>query len=139
MLPDSWQPDWIRSKTIVGSYAIFGVPWLDYDHQDGFQTSRISGLLGEAVLNFGYWGIPFAFLVFGVVHRLMLAILAILNGALIFFAPLVMFLPMLMLFADLNNIAFFLIKNWALPILVVGTAAIAGSLKSDAARTEPAT
>jgi hypothetical protein len=115
ILFESWEPDWLRPKTVVGPLAQYVAG------STRFATSRIYGLTGEAILNFGYLAIPAVFFLYGLVHAFLLAALKRMDGALVFLAPLSIMLPVVLLFVDLDNLVVFFIVYWALPIFVVAT------------------
>jgi hypothetical protein len=123
-LPDALDPlpyDW--NKTVVGALAQFEIDpgaVLTADNEAGIASSRIYGLVGEALLNFGIVGAIVAFVLLGLVARWSILYA---NGpggwerALI--APVVSVLPILVLFYDLDNIIFRLIMILALPGLLL--------------------
>lgn len=114
VLFESWEPDWLRPKTVVG-------PLAQYVAGSARLGSRIYGLTGEAILNFGYLAIPVVFFLYGLVHAFLLAALNRMKGALVFLAPLAIMLPVVLLFVDLDNLVVFFVVYWALPIFVVAT------------------
>lgn len=87
----------------------------------GNLSSRVYGLSGEAMLNFGAWAVPIAFLVWGLftgaVSRWMRGWKPMDSRWLL--APLVVNLLFVLLVNDSDNVVFFLVKNGAVPILIV--------------------
>lgn len=122
ILPQSMRPDWIRAKSELGPIAMYNLPWSQ--PPEGLGASRMYGLGGEALLNFGVWGVAPAFFVFGVLHRLCTSIQSQLGGTARVLLPLVIIVPYLLQFFDLAQIVFFLIKNWMIPLLVIGVSMV---------------
>jgi hypothetical protein len=84
-------------------------------------SSRIYGLAGEAMLNFGPYGVPLAFVALGVVvgwSRQFLNMWHPLDVRWLLFPALVN-LAFVVLAGDLDNIVFFTIKNLCVPIAVL--------------------
>jgi hypothetical protein len=114
LLPGALRPD-VASKAELGSYALYGAAVND---ALAF-SSRIYGLLGESILNFGLWAVPLVFYLFG-----RLCVLAArrsrIEGASLegFTAPALIILPMLLLFYDSGNLVVFFVKN-VLPVYCV--------------------
>lgn len=133
ILPQSWEPSWPRPKTVVGGLALYHPN--GSGQTEGLLSSRIYGLTGEAILNFGYLAIPVVFFLFGMVHSWLLAALDRMKGAAQIFVPLAIVLPMMILFVDMDNLVIFLIMYWSIPVLVVavslrrtGRSLISGSM-----------
>jgi hypothetical protein len=84
-------------------------------------SSRVYGLTGEAILNFGFTGVPFAWLVYGVImgyYRKKLLTFLPLDGR-YFIVPMLSLAIPEMTFGDSDNVVFFLLKSGVLPIAVV--------------------
>ena len=114
MLPPSIRPT-IEGKREAGTEA-------QYDHHSaGFLSSRIYGLSGEAMLNFGVLAIPFAFGVFGwVVSRTRSFVQALpQDDARNLIAPFLVALMVIMLANDMNNCQFFVIKHLIIPLVLL--------------------
>ncbi len=103
------------SKTFEGTEALFGKgSYIPID----FEASQLYGLAGEAMLNFGFFAVPFAFIVFGLANcsvRRWLSGLAPGDARLLFY-PFLSLFCFYMLACDLENIVFDVIKNVAVPL-----------------------
>ncbi|MCF8708913.1 hypothetical protein [Rhizorhapis sp. SPR117] len=112
-IPDKW------SKVFVGSYAQLNIDPTSailYNNPSGRGSSRIYGMVGESILNFGIFGAVLSFVIFGLLSRW--AILYSIHpkgweSALI--APTISALPLFMLFYDLDNIVFRLTMLLGIP------------------------
>lgn len=86
-----------------------------------WQSSKLYGLTGETMLNFGPVAVPFAFLIFGFVvggiRRLMMTLEP--TDSRLMLLPFLVNLCFVILSGDLDNIIFFLIKNGAVPFVVL--------------------
>lgn len=112
VIPDHLNPFDFDSKRILGTDALYGFRGNEY-----YASTRIYGLLGESVLNFGFYLIPFSFIVFGGIHYLSNSFMAsVKRSSLALFLPILFFLPIYLLFYDFSNIVFQIIKNWLIPI-----------------------
>lgn len=84
-------------------------------------SSRVYGLAGETMLNFGLIAVPFAFAFWGFavakVHTLMLALTV--EDCRWLIVPLMIMFSFNILVSDSDNNLFFLVKNGTLPTLVV--------------------
>jgi hypothetical protein len=86
-----------------------------------FVSSRVYGLAGEVMLNFGPLGVPLAFLVFGLVVarvRRFMILLDISDTRVLLF-PFLAGLCCVFLTSDLDNVVFLVIKNGAVPFLIL--------------------
>ena len=96
--------------------------------------SRVFGLVGETLLNFGWVGVPLAHVLYGLliafVHRLVRGVR--LGNAAGFLAPLWIFLTVELYLADLVNVAFMFFQDGAMLILV-WTAAVRWGARRPAA------
>lgn len=119
-IPDALQLEEFRDKSEFGTIALYGAP---SDELGGYVTSRIFGLAGEALLNFGPLGVVAAFLAYGLLvglldrsyeqYRRIPGALAsrVIAGT---FPALVL----ITLISDLDNVILFLLK-YALPVIGV--------------------
>lgn len=85
------------------------------------KSTRVYGLAGEAMLNFGTFGIPMMFAVYGWLvgwYRRKLSSLRA-DDARLFIVPMFSLALILTFFADSDNLIFGLLKNGTLPTLVV--------------------
>lgn len=126
LLPKDLRPDFLRPKIQIGADAQLDRGGLAQDYtgvvlMDGnFVSSRIYGLLGEALLNFGWIGPPFAFLLFGILSRA--ALLRATNFQTwdrLLTTPFFAALPIYMLFYDFDNLIVQTITVWTVPALVL--------------------
>ncbi len=110
------------NKPLSRSRALTNLFYGEGTYEGGsIRSSRILGLLGEALLNFGMVGIPIMYLIFGIVvgwYRKKLLTMDPGDGRL-FIVPLFTLAFMLAPFGDSDNIAFGFLKNGALPIAVI--------------------
>jgi hypothetical protein len=106
------------SKTKEGTEAQYGlgsyIPGV-------FESSRVYGLTGETMLNFGPIAVPFAFLIFGLVVRGIRRFMMTLEptDSRLMLLPFLVNLCFVILVGDSDNILFFLIKNGAVPFMVL--------------------
>jgi hypothetical protein len=86
-----------------------------------FQSSRVYGLSGEAMLNFGPIAVPFALGLLGVFVRWVRRMLPTIHphDARLLLYPFLVNLCFVVLVSDSDNIVFFFFKNGAVPALVV--------------------
>src|SRR5262249_45381155 len=85
------------------------------------ESTRVYGLAGETLLNFGPIAVPFAFVPWGLVVA---CLRRAATGwqprdARFLLYPLLVAFALCMLFQDVDNLLFFLIKNGTVPLLVV--------------------
>jgi hypothetical protein len=102
-------------------------------------SSKIYGLAGEAMLNFGILAVPFAFAIWGLVvslTRRLLMTLKVGDARLLMFPYLVTFCALL-LTADSDNLMVYLVQEGALPFLMVCASSI--FISQRAAAAAPAT
>jgi hypothetical protein len=111
-----------KNKPITRSEALTDLFYGEGTYRGGtIRSSRILGLLGESILNFGLLGIPIMFLVYGAVvgwYRKKILTFDPADGR-FFIVPMFTLALMLVPFGDSDNIAFGFLKNGALPIGVV--------------------
>jgi len=83
-------------------------------------SSRVYGLAGEAMLNFGPLGVPLAFLVFGLVVARIRRFMILLDSSdtRVFLFPFLACLCCVFLINDLDNLVFQVIKDGAVPFLI---------------------
>lgn len=124
LIPQSIRPELV-GKREAGTEAQYG------RSSDNFLSSRIYGLAGEAILNWGFLSVPFVFALFGLalayLQRFILSIDK--NDVRILFVPFLVYLSILMLTADADNMVFACIKNGVVPALVISLSSIRRSGK----------
>lgn len=103
------------SKTFEGTEALYGKgSYIPID----FEASQLYGIAGEAMLNFGFVAVPFAFIFFGLancsVRRWLFGLTP--GDARLLFYPFLVLFCFYMLACDLENIVFDVIKNIAIPL-----------------------
>lgn len=111
-------PDRPPAKVKEGTEALYGAGSYDPVNR---AASNVYGLAGEAMLNFGILGIPFAFALFGYIVGRMERFIATLSpdDARWFLVPFLVNLCFNILHSDSDNIVFFLVSNGLLPFLVI--------------------
>lgn len=118
LVPRSLWPNRPNAKVEEGTSIRYGMGTYI---EDEVWSSKLFGLAGEAMLNFGPLAIPFAFaiwgLVVGYVRRLLLGLEPGDSRLLMF--PFLILLCMIMLTADSDNIVFYIIQNGSIPFLVL--------------------
>lgn len=83
------------------------------------KSSRIYGIMGESLLNFGFLGVFLSFFVFGfVIQKTLIAYKNSVSNGLILFIPLIVLFPIYYLFYDFGNILFMVVKTWLIAILI---------------------
>jgi hypothetical protein len=87
----------------------------------GRHSTRLYGLAGEAMLNFGPLGVPLVFLLWGLLVGLIRRAYYGLHrhDARVLLLPLLINMLLVMLVADSDNVVFFAVKQGALPALMV--------------------
>ncbi|CAH0119378.1 hypothetical protein PAE9249_01879 [Paenibacillus sp. CECT 9249] len=116
LVPQFVWPDKPPTKEKAGTEALFG----EGSHVPGrFESSRVYGLLGESLINFGIWSIPAAFAVWGfiigAIRRLSEAWRH--QDVRLLLLPLLINLCFVLLVGDSDNIVFFIVKSGFMPFL----------------------
>lgn len=118
LIPRFIMPDKPFNKTKEGTELVFGAgSFVKLE----FVYSKVYGLAGEAMLNFGYLAVPFFFIPFGVLVGTIQKWLYTFESS----DTRLMLLPMLVNFcfsilsSDLDNDIFFIFKNGLIPFLVI--------------------
>lgn len=113
LLPEDIKNNFL-SKRQLGTRAQYG-----FEADNLYSSSRIYGLLGESLLNFGYYLIFPIFFMYGVLHFISLRFINLFKkSALALFCPLLFFIPIYLLFYDFDNIVFQVFKNWVIPFFI---------------------
>lgn len=114
LVPSDFRPASLESKRDLGTRAQYG-----FTSNSFYSSSRIYGLFGEGMLNFGYASLFFTFIGFGVVHFISLKVILLFKkGPLVLFVPYMLALPIYILFYDLDNIIFQSVKFWGIPVVI---------------------
>ena len=132
LIPRSIWPDRPPTKVKEGTEVQYGREGNDATYKRGpytpgiWETSRVYGLAGETMLNFGPVPVPFAFLIFGLVVRSIRRLMMTLGptDSRLMLLPFLANLCFVILASDSDNILFFLIKNGAVPFVVLALASI---------------
>jgi hypothetical protein len=117
LVPRSWWPDRPPHKVKEGTEIMYG----PYAYDSGWRSSRVYGLSGEVMLNFGPWLVPIAFAILGLVVSAVGSFMSRLDisDSRLLLVPLAINLCFVVLVGDSDNILFFTIKNGALPFIFV--------------------
>ena len=104
-------------KIKEGTEVIYGSGTFEH----GIVSSRVYGLSGEAMLNFGPLGVPFAFIVFALVVAVARSPFRrwVVRDARWLLIPFVANLCFVILVSDSDNLIFFTVKNGLLPFLFI--------------------
>jgi hypothetical protein len=118
LIPRAIWPQRPPTKVKEGTEAQYGMGSYVPDH---WVSSRVYGLAGEAMLNFGPLAVPFAFAVLGLavglVRRLFINLQP--GDARLLLYPFLVNLCLVILVGDSDNVVFFLIKNGSVPLLLL--------------------
>jgi hypothetical protein len=116
-VPRALWPDRPPSKIKEGTEILYGKGL----YEQGVGASRVYGLAGETMLNFGPWFVPAAFVILGLMVTVVKSVIAQMDPAdsRLLFMPLFVNLCFVVLISDSDNISFFIVKNGFLPILFV--------------------
>jgi hypothetical protein len=121
LIPRRLWPERPPTKVKEGTEALFGAGSF-YD--DEWSASNVYGLAGETMLNFGPVVVPFAYLVFGAIVGRLQRFLSMAQAAdpydaRLLLYPLVLYLCLSILVLDFENLLFTVIKDGAIPLLIV--------------------
>ena len=88
---------------------------------EGNVSSRVYGLGGEAMLNFGPPAVPLAYLFFGFLFGIISAAYSRMEqrDARNLLLPILSIMPVLILTSDFDNLIFFIVKNCTVPLILV--------------------
>lgn len=125
LVPRSLWPERPPNMAKEGTEAQFGMGTFEPDWSE---SSRVYGLAGEAMLNFGPVAVPFVFMLWGLVvafvRRLPLGWSP--DDARLLLYPLAVILAFSAVFQDTENQLFFVIKYGAVPFLLIRLASTIG-------------
>jgi hypothetical protein len=117
-IPRNLWPDRPVAKVREGTDLLYGRDTFDSGVR---RSSRIYGLAGEAILNFGPIAIPFSFILLALsvnyVNRLKNTLH--MKDARLLIVPLLINVTFILLVADSDNVIFFLLKNGLLPFILI--------------------
>jgi len=138
LIPGAIWPDRPPTKVKEGTEVQYGRDGTEATYKRGpytpgvWESSRVYGLTGETMLNFGPVAVPFAFLIFGFVvrgiRRLMMALEP--TDSRLMLLPFLANLCFVILVGDLDNIIFFVVKNGAVPFVVLALSSTKQSLQT---------
>lgn len=117
VVPRSIWPDRPRNKVKEGTEALYGMNTF----HEGFFTTKVYGLAGETMLNFGLWAIPIAFAIWGMLVT-MIRLMAFnweQDDTRCLLLPFFVNLSFLMLTGDSDNMITFIFIKGFLPFLVI--------------------
>jgi hypothetical protein len=137
LVPRSLWPERPPIKTKEGTDAMYGAGTYA---RGKWYSSKVYGIAGETMLNFGPWAVPFGYLLFGVVVGRLQRMLRVLQPGdtrLLIFPFLVMWCFSIIQ-SDSDNLLFNFIKDGMMPLTVVflGSRRIATAGAGAAARSE---
>ncbi len=118
VVPSALWQDRPPTKVQAATEALYGAGTFQ---ADGFRSSRIFGLAGEALLNFGLLSVPFAFLIFAfIVSRVRHTLLTLQPyDARSLMIPTFSIFCFIILATDSDNLALFFVKEIAIPFAVL--------------------
>lgn len=118
LIPKSVFPERPPTKVKEGTEIIKGKG--SYN-SEGYTSSRIYGLTGEFMLNFGYFFSPIIFMVLGYLISKVRTLLYCLEkqDARLYIYPFFVVICFLLLVQDLDNLVFSITKNLLIPLVVV--------------------
>lgn len=119
MVPSFMMPDTpFKHKIMKGTEMLYGK---DSFQEGVWESSKVYGLAGEAMLNFGPFALPLAFIPFGIlvgfIQRKLFEWDALDSRMILM--PMLVNLAFIVLVSDLDNVIFFMFKNSGLPVLVI--------------------
>lgn len=117
LVPRSLWPNRPKGKGVEGTALEYGPGTMP----EGMYSSRVYGLQGEALLNFGPMGVPLAFLGWGLLIRAIRRRIRSgqRQGTLIFLAPFLVTLCLVTLLGNADNALFYTFKNGSIPFLIL--------------------
>jgi hypothetical protein len=121
LIPRVVWPDRPPTKVKWSTEAVYGVSYVPGGAQTALQSSLQHGLAGEALLNFGPAAVPIAYVVLGLfvgLTKRLLTVLDPVDSRLLVYLFLVS-LGFSVLTGDLDNVLFALIKDGAVPLVIV--------------------
>lgn len=118
LIPRSIWPERPPIKTREGTDAFFGAGTYD---RGQWYSSKVYGIAGETMLNFGPWPIPFAYLLFGIVVGRLQRLLRVLKpgDTRLLIHPFLVMWCFSIIQSDSDNLLFNFIKDGMMPLAVV--------------------
>ncbi len=119
LIPRPIWPDRPPTKVKEGTEAQLGVG--SYEGEEEWNSSKVYGLAGETMLNFGIVAVPFAYLAFGlIIGRFQRSLSRLRDGdARLLLYPFILNICIWALHADSDVLLFLLIKDGLVPVSVV--------------------
>lgn len=116
-----WPTKPTDSGKVIAATELFHGPGSYVGTRSEYRSTRIFALAGEAMLNYGIWGIPVAFAAFGyLMARTRRRLLSYYSGDMrLLTAPFLVILLLLILSHDLANVAMQTLFNWVIPAIAV--------------------
>jgi hypothetical protein len=137
LVPKALWPDRPPAKVLVGTEVLYGRG--SYREQD-CESSRVYGLAGEPMLNFGPAAVPLSFALLGVAVRRLRAFLAALPEAdpRRLLSPFLIILCSSALSSDSDNLLFSLWKDGPIPFAIVWFCSVPNERRKDSERMKDA-
>jgi hypothetical protein len=137
IVPRRLWPDRPPSKMFEGSELRFGAGSFDA----GYHSWYVDGLAGEAMINFGPLGVPFAFFIYGILFGSIDGFIGALqrDDPRMLLSPFLVLLSLLILASDLENLLWFAIKVCAIPCALVMVTSRRGAPSAGARRADAPT
>lgn len=119
LIPRQFWPERPPPKVKEGTEALFGAG--SYDEAEDFVSSKLYGLAGETMLNFGPVAVPFAYLLFGLIVGRLQRFLSRLrdDDVRVLLLPFTVNMCFSVLLVDSDNLLVNFIKDGLVPVTVV--------------------
>jgi hypothetical protein len=137
LIPRRFWPERPPPKVKEGTEALFGAG--SYDEAEEFVSSKLYGLAGETMLNFGPAAVPFAYLLFGLIVGRLQRFLSRLpaDDVRVLLHPFIVNVCFSVLLVDSDNLLVNFIKDGLVPLTVVSCGSRVLRLVPRGARPEP--
>ena len=121
LIPGAILPNKPPNKSMEGTNVMSGMGSYNPQEPGKWVSSKVYGLAGETMLNFGPLPVPFAFIVFGIIVGRVKRCLVTWDSSDIrlLLLPLMVNLCFIVLVSDVDNDIFVLVKTGGLPVLVL--------------------
>ena len=116
-----WGRDIINSLDLSTKNVAGGEMQERYTETGDVHNSRIFGIIGEGILNFGIWSFIFVFIVFAIIIKKMrMLILSIpIDDARFYIVPILIIVSILFLGSDFDNMLLTVVKRLVVPYFVL--------------------